>query len=69
MNQRAQLGHGQAFGGLGEKCGCYLVTIGYSNIISFAAELRLRKLPKVAPPLTMGQLGDNVPRVKRQSTT
>ena len=45
----------------GGLAGCYLVTIGYSNVISLAAELRLRKHPKLAPLLTVGQLSDNVP--------
>ena len=57
LNQSAHLGHGRG-GGVGDKRGCYLVTIGDSNIISLAAELRLRKLVKLAPPLTVGQLGD-----------
>ena len=63
-NQSAYLGHGRGLRGrgeLGEKHGCYMVIMRDSNITYLAAEQRFRKLPNLAPPLTVGQLGDNVP--------
>ena len=61
MNRSGHLDQGRGHRGEGEKRGYYLATLGDSNIISLDSELRRLQLPKFAPPLTVGQLGDNVP--------
>ena len=64
MNQSAHLGHGRGLRVWGAVAGQEMrVLLGNNRRFEHhkSAELRFHKLPKLAPPLTAGQLGDNVP--------